>query len=772
MSGTRFEIRLAKSTEWSPTAAAAFWKSLMEAAAGAKVHLNIRAFSDSIRFTVGFYDPPTLSQQALTSLVHAYYPTAQIIPYKFQPPSYPFYRSYIAFARTAHDYAFLTSVTEFRTFDPLTVVSQTMAGLQPGETLTYTVRVYDYTVLSDERIKEILTYSPYDEGERVELPYLANPSPAAAFAGLVANWLRNRKLKEERRNTFSDTQTRAYEAKLKQRCAYVWNWVMMETPHKERLNALLPVAGAVCNLAVTGETRIVHSPPQERYIRTPQEDAAYTAQEYVKPFAPSGSRDMFFFYLTPEEVATLWHLPHSGFATQPIVWAEALPSQVVYTGQPGAIHIGHVDASGTPVALSREDRQYHGYVTGQTGMGKSTMLHNLIHQDIAAGEGVAVLDPHGSLIADILTNSIPVQRLDDVVLVNCADREYPAPINPFRTPPGVDAESQFAAVMWLMKSIYAASWSETRMETTMRNILQLILSDPQATPLDIQEIVQNPKWRQRLFFQLEQADKLSRSTVQFWKHYDELSPSDQNKQTQPILNRLSAFLGSPHLERVTCHPETLDFRALIRGKKIVLINLAGDVIAPEVETLGAIFFINIFLASHSLFSGSGNKAHRFYLYVDEAQRFIATALPQMFSEARKYGLSLTLANQYIGQLNEETREAIKNNVGTKVSFECSPDEARLTARLYEPDVEQQVMTRLGLGRAAIRTRFGGDTLPAFVVRTLPPPAPTGKQVNRVVVAEQSRKNLKLLPSGEVKAWIDRRYEGNEPPPPTELQDFE
>lgn len=773
MSSTWFEIRVAKSTEWSPPAAAAFWKSLVDAAAGANIHLNIEAYSTGIRFTVGFDDPPVLSEQAITNLVRAFYPAVQVIPYVWPQPVYPFYRSYVAFARTTYiDYAFLTPVTELRGFDPLTVVAQALTGLLPGETLIYAVRVYNYYALSDEQINQLLTYSPYDAGERAQLPVLIKPDPITAFAALAAKIIRDRNLKAERINEYSEAETRAYETKLKHRCAAAWNWVMIETPHKERLNVLLPVAGAVSNLAVTGTTRLVSSAPRERFIRTVQEGEAYTALEYVNPIIQSVGDDLFSFILTAEELATLWHLPHSGFAGQPIAWLETLPPQVIYTGQPGAIQIGQVDTTGTPVAISRADRQYHSYVTGQTGMGKSTFLHNLIHQDIAAGEGVAVLDPHGSLIADILASSIPAERLDDVVLLNCADQEYPAPINPFRTPPDIGAERQFTAVLWLMQSLYATSWSATRMETTMRSILQLILSDPQATPHDIVEIMQNPKWRQRLFTPLQKAKKLSRFTERFWEHFNDLSPSEQENHTLPIHNRLSALLGSQHLELMTCHPETLDYRALIRSKKIVLINLSGDVIATEVKALGAIFFINIFLASRSLFVGSGNIPHPFYVYADEAQQFGASALPQIFSEARKYGLSLTFANQYIGQLDEDTREAIKNNVGTKVSFECSPDEARLTARLYEPDVSQEEMIRLGVGRAAFRTRFGGETLPAFVTHTLPPPTPTGNQVESAAVAARSRENLNLLPAAAVRAWIDRRYEGNEPPPPPELQDFE
>jgi type IV secretory pathway VirB4 component len=174
-------------------------------------------------------------------------------------------------------------------------------------------------------------------------------------------------------------------------------------------------------------------------------------------------------------------------------------------------------SNNTPVVVNRADRKYHAYITGQTGTGKSTLLHNLIHHDIQSGQGVGVIDPHGSLIQKVLKTSIDTNRLDDVVYLRCADAAYPVPLNPFRTPPDVKAEAIFNTVLWMLKSIYKASWSESRMETVIRNILQVVLSDPEATPLDIQELVSNHNYRRRV---LKTADnKLSSSSKNFWRPF-------------------------------------------------------------------------------------------------------------------------------------------------------------------------------------------------------------------------------------------------------------
>src|SRR5690606_3112006 len=138
---------------------------------------------------------------------------------------------------------------------------------------------------------------------------------------------------------------------------------------------------------------------------------------------------------------------------------------------------------------------------------------------------------------------------------------------------------------------YADSWSSTRMETIFHHVLQLLLADPEATPLDIQVLFADPTLRQQRLAQLIDNDRLSHAVRNFWQNFEALSPSEQRSQVQPVLNRLNVFLGSPVVERLTCHPQTLDFRALIRERKIVLVRLSGDTIFNAVDTLGAIFLV-------------------------------------------------------------------------------------------------------------------------------------------------------------------------------------
>jgi hypothetical protein len=384
-------------------------------------------------------------------------------------------------------------------------------------------------------------------------------------------------------------------------------------------------------------------------------------------------------------------------------------------------------------------------------------MQNLIHQDIAVGHGVAVIDPHGSigLVNDILKKSIPESRINDVVLLECGQVDYPVPLNPFRVPAGVEPDSVFTTVLWLLKSIYKKSWSESRMEYVARNVLHALLADPEATPLDIRRLVEKPKFRNRILSYLENSLDVPFTTVDFWREFGAKSPGEQRNMTNSLLYRTNAFLGSTAVELMTCHPHTLNFSRLIADKKIVLIDLSGSRVQTEVDSLGAIFLANFYLACMGL-GEMASKEPRFYLYVDETQRFITSALQDMFSEARKFGLSLTLANQYIGQLDNDTVKGIQGNVGTKFSFECSPEEARATAKLYEPEVTAEELSRLGAYQVAVRTRKGGKTLDGFVMKTLPPPEPLG-EVSAEEIRKQSRENLALIPAEEVDRFLDQRY---------------
>lgn len=803
-----YAIAVPQGVKWQPNQAIGLIHSLRDKSKQGHLLLSIQATHQGISWLVTYVsESHTLSLKDLENVVRAYYPGAQVSEYDPLPYSLPLFRRYMLFERNATNY-FDPSITatQLRQIDPLATLVQTMGGLKEEEELRYDIFIPSLVQHAPKDLENILTISAYDAGMRSQGGIIQGKGVGGEImAGMINSVARAAHqqftLKKERLLRFSEAETTKHLQKLQEPLFLASLSISFDTPHPTRMSLFSAVSSAAKALS-SPEVKLDEGYASPSLtVKTTQVWKQTTPMTYLLALAPEKRGDIdetepFFFYLTADELAAFWHLPHQSFTTDEIQWAQNIPTQVLGEQIEGAI-VGSVGtgASAKPVTINQHDRAYHAYITGQTGMGKSTLMHNIIHQDIAHGYGVMVLDPHGSLIRDLLTASIPTTRQDDVVYLEAGNTDYPIPLNPLRVTGDASEASVFNTVMWIIKSIYASSWSETLMETTFRNILQVILSDPHATPLDITELIENPDYRRRMLIRAQKSGKLSRAAKNYWKRFEELSPSKRQSTTQSALNRLGAFLGSKPVELMTCHRDTLDFRKLIQEKKIVLVDLSNPAIASEVGSLGAIFFAQVFLASLSLGINTDGQPPRFYLFVDETQRFITTTLPNMFSEARKFGLSLTLTNQYIGQLDPDTRAGISNNVGTKFSFEAAPDEAVMTAKLYEPEVQADDLKKLGVGRVAIRTRFQGQTLPGFIANTPQKPSPYAAGLALDTLKQQSRERLGLLSTVDVEAWLDTRYEGAlfaigsddeteltdfdtrtapepTPTPPSEITDFE
>lgn len=742
------QILLPKGQPFNPASMGGLVKTLADRLADSQMaaEFSIEATTDGIRFCVATGLRVSLEQ--IAAMVNSFYPGAVVQPHPSIPVIVPA-KTRVLLVLRAYNLpvdAVQLPLGAFRVqTDPLVPMVQAMSSLEEGEFL-------EYMVICGEAMKPKMpfwakvTLAMLDEYQRQNSPVQYSV----------------RKMQEDKRR----------EVKRKQALYHVFVALKMTTRNKERFHLLSTAASTLRFMAddlyPLFDDMVAVDFDTQTWDDFNTQTWALAGQQVTKE---QDNRSAF--ALLPDELATMWHLPHQGMENTKVQWATTMPSELVVEEKldPKYCRIGKVESK--TVALSRKDRRYHSYVTGRTGMGKSTFLHNLIDEDIQAGCGVAVIDPHGALIKDIFKAGIPPAREADVVLLECGNTEYPVPLNPLRTPEGISQETVFTTVMWILQSIYAKQWSSTRMETTFRNILQVILTDPQATPLDIQEVIINPNYRRKKV--AERTPDLSRAARNWWNLFDEASGSEQRSQTQSVLSRLTAFLGTAHIERMTCHPHAIDFRALIRDKKIVLIDLSGDAIGTEVDSLGAIFLAQFYLSSLSLGDVPGSSEPRFFLYVDEVQRFITSSLPDMFSEARKFGLSLTLANQYINQLDAETSEGILKNVGTKISFACHDSEAAATHKMYAPDVEREALTKLNVGQAAVATMFEGRTQPAFIVQAYSPLPASENPIEIAVYRKQTRDYLGIIPANQVNQWIDSRYDSDlfkKPPVDTGLSDYD
>jgi hypothetical protein len=527
--------------------------------------------------------------------------------------------------------------------------------------------------------------------------------------------------------------------------------VTVESPVVERVSDLSGVVSDVARFAIPRHNHLV-AVGKSSVQRSDQ--TAGATELFQTIFANPTDKDALWLkclmVLSPAELASLWHLPDERFTAPRIAWAGVAIPDAVTTATSDAVQLGVTSGVGpkTPVYVKRADRAYHTYVTGKTGTGKSTLLHNLIHQDIEAGEAVIVIDPHGKLIDDLVTSSIPKSRSNDVVHLRFGESSNPVPLNPFRIPPGVSADTTFNLVYWVFRKLFETVWKD-RMDYVLRNVIQTLLTDAEATPRDIARVLLEPEYRESI---LAKLDENSWALRQFWEWFEGQSPSERMEIASPILTRAGTFLGNHTLSLMTCHPETLPIKTLMRDKMIVLCNLSGESIASEVGTIGAIILAQIFIAAQSLGYLKDGELPRAYVYVDEVERIVTSPIPEMFATARKFGLSLTLANQYLTQLTPETQDGILGNVGTQLVFEVGDKDSRALSRLLEPEVAREQLLKLGTYQMAVKTRTGGASLPAFLVKTLPPP-----QKQNGTLPDSPDIRFTPIAAPDVEAWLAKRY---------------
>lgn len=480
-------------------------------------------------------------------------------------------------------------------------------------------------------------------------------------------------------------------------------------------------------------------------------------------FLLPASEQTFPLFLSAQEVAALWHLPADDCRTPGIEWAETasspLPTPLLRAATVDA-RTGIVLGANTyhgrlrPVELADDDRVTHVNIIGRTRVGKSTLMHHMVHQDIRAGKALAVIDPHGDLVKEILACSIPQQRENDVVLFDVTDYEFPVGLNLLAVPPGLPAEVGAGYALAVIRKMFADNWHSGRMENVLYACLASLVTYEGATLMDVPRLLVDGVFRDQVLAQVEDL-----SALEYWYDVHELlRPAAQLEIAQPIISRIQRFYRDPGMRRIICQRHSLDVSRIVNNGQILLVNLGGlaDV---EGETLGALLISKIQMAAMSRATLVPEARRRFYCYIDEVQNFTTTSLSKMFSEAGKYGLSLIVANQYLRQLQGDTLEAIIGNVGTSVLFRCGPEDARLLAGFVKPQFGGDDLLNLDRFTTIVKMQHRGQTLPAFSMRTLPPP-PVREQASmaRARIRERSRLHH-ARHRDEVDAELAARYRG-------------
>ncbi|MDQ3817776.1 MAG: type IV secretion system DNA-binding domain-containing protein, partial [Acidobacteriota bacterium] len=341
-----------------------------------------------------------------------------------------------------------------------------------------------------------------------------------------------------------------------------------------------------------------------------------------------------------------------------------LPPALFTTGDV-TLGISEVRGETKTVTLPDQVRDKHLYVVGRTGMGKSTLLFNLALQDIQRGAGVAVVDPHGDLVEGLLTH-VPAERAGDAIYFDASDREHPVALNIMNA----QGDEEIGRLADDLLTTFKRLTKDTgdKMEYVLTMTIYTLLSIPGSTFLDIETILSDPEYRERVVSKLQ-----SPRLVRFWQQQF----SGLRDAVQPILTRMSKFSMSPTVSAVLSQSRSaLDFYDVIQERKILLVNLASGKIGEQSSVLlGSLLVSQLQLAVMRRAYLDRGRRHPYYLYVDEFQNFTSTAFERILSEARKYQLCLTLAHQFVSQLDDAQRKAIFGNVGTAVTFALGAEDA-------------------------------------------------------------------------------------------------
>ncbi|KKQ23774.1 MAG: hypothetical protein US35_C0001G0018 [Parcubacteria group bacterium GW2011_GWA2_37_10] len=312
--------------------------------------------------------------------------------------------------------------------------------------------------------------------------------------------------------------------------------------------------------------------------------------------------------------------------------------------------------------IRRADRRQHMYVIGKTGVGKTAFLKNMALQDIENGQGLAIIDPHGEFVEEILDN-IPPHRVNDVVYFNPADMGYPVSFNIMDVPDPRYKHLIASGLIGIFTKIWANVWS-ARMEYILANCILALLDTPGTTLLGIPRMLVDRDYRQKIINNLK--DPVVKS---FWiNEYEEWDPRYRNEAIAPVQNKVGQFLNVSFVRNIVGQAKnTIDIDEIMNNQKILLVNVSkGRIGEDNAAILGAMIITKIQLSAMERVRIPEDERKDFYLYVDEFQNFATDSFVNILSEARKYRLDLIIAHQYIGQLVTDTSTAVRDAVFEKV----------------------------------------------------------------------------------------------------------
>ncbi|MFG1892230.1 type IV secretory system conjugative DNA transfer family protein [Micromonospora sp. NPDC049051] len=426
--------------------------------------------------------------------------------------------------------------------------------------------------------------------------------------------------------------------------------------------------------------------------------------------------------------------------------AKSMPAPVaVPTGGRGVKVLGDAQVGGHGVALSVPDSRYHLHVIGSTGSGKTTLLVNMAVDDIKAGRGTVVIDPHGDLVLDIL-DRLPASVADRIVLFD-PDQPNPPTINPLA---GDDPDLVVDNLVSIFGNIFAKAWGP-RMDDVMRVACLTLLRHANVTLQHIPPLLNSAQFRSAMTVDLDDPAGLRG----FWQWYDELNPALRSQVIGPVLARLRAFLLRDFVKRTMRYPRSsFDMGKVLDGGALLVRIPKGQLGEDTSKLLGSLILAQVWQAATARARIAPDRRRDATLIIDEAQNFLtlANSLDTMLAEARKYRLSLVLSHQDLAQFPKDLLAAASANARNKIYFSCAPEDARVLARHTLPELDEHDLTHLDAYTAATRLVADGRQTPAFTMKTRPPKPVVGEGA---VIRQAAAKKVEPQDASAIDALVER-----------------
>ncbi|MFA5358469.1 MAG: DUF87 domain-containing protein [Patescibacteria group bacterium] len=444
--------------------------------------------------------------------------------------------------------------------------------------------------------------------------------------------------------------------------------------------------------------------------------------------------------LNTEEITTLFHIPDPALKIEAIDWVMSKRAQPPFnlptaenTADTEISLIANTNFRGSNklFGIKRADRRRHLYIIGKSGTGKSKLLVSLINDDIRHKKGVCVIDPHGDLVHEVI-QFVPKERINDVIVFNASDLQYPVPFNILEKVPREMKQQVTQGLIEVFKKFFGGDWSP-KIEHVFRFTTLAMLDYEESSIVGMQKMLTNRKFRQKVIPQIKDS-----VVKHFWANeFSSWSEKFDNEAILPLVNKLGQFLSNELVRNIVVQPKnTINFDDIMNNEKILLIELSRGLLGEEnANLLGAMIITKIYQTAMSRARVSESERNDFYLYIDEFQNFATETFENILSEARKYRLCLTVSHQFLSQVPKDVKGAVFGNVGSLISFRVGADDGDFISKEFYPVFNVHDFINLDVREILIKMSIDGQTSPPFSAYTklVPQPPQDWEQITKEVI---------------------------------------